>query len=173
MTRNLTTLLAVLAVAICAAAPAEAAKRFTIRGAGFGHGVGMSQYGALGYAEHGWDYKQILGHYYTDTAIGVLEAPRTVRVLLQSTRGAAQFKGANAAAGRKLSPRKTYSVRGRAGGQVQLLARAGGRSSPPPRRCAPPAPGRSRCSAPPASCARTAATAARSSSARARSAAST
>ena len=65
MTRNLSILLAVLAVAICAAAPAEAAKRFTIRGAGFGHGVGMSQYGALGYAEHGWTYKQILGHYYT------------------------------------------------------------------------------------------------------------
>ena len=43
MTRNLRTLPLVLAVLLCAAAPADAAKRFTIRGAGFGHGVGMSQ----------------------------------------------------------------------------------------------------------------------------------
>ena len=173
MTRNLSMLLAVLAVAICAAAPAEAAKRFTIRGAGFGHGVGMSQYGALGYAEHGWTYKQILGHYYTDTAISVLKAPRTVRVLIQSTRGAASFRGASAVAGRSLSPSKTYSVRGRAGGQVQLVTRRGRQVVTAPRRCASPGPGRSPCSAPPASCATTAATAARSSSGPARSAAST
>ena len=56
------------------AAPASAKSTFTIRGAGFGHGVGMSQYGAMGYASHGWDYKRILGHYYTDTGIGVLNA---------------------------------------------------------------------------------------------------
>ncbi|MET0817174.1 MAG: SpoIID/LytB domain-containing protein [Solirubrobacteraceae bacterium] len=142
MTRNLSILLALLAVAICAAAPAEAAKRFTIRGAGFGHGVGMSQYGALGYAEHGWTYTQILGHYYTDTAIGVLKAPRTVRVLIQSARGAASFRGASAAAGRKLSPAKTYSVRGRAGGQVQLVTRRGKPivTAPAPLRVTGPGP---------------------------------
>ena len=73
MTRNLRILPLVLAVLLGAAVPAEAAKRFTIRGAGFGHGVGMSQYGAMGYATHGWDYKQILGHYYTDTSLSVLD----------------------------------------------------------------------------------------------------
>lgn len=125
MTRNLRTLLLVLAVLLCAAAPAEAAKRFTIRGAGFGHGVGMSQYGAMGYAQHGWDYKQILGHYYTDTSIGVLDEPRTVRVLLQSVSGSASFTGASRAGGRRLEPTSTYYVRGRAGGQVQLLKRGG------------------------------------------------
>jgi stage II sporulation protein D len=125
MTRNLRTLPLVLAVLLCAAAPAEAAKRFTIRGAGFGHGVGMSQYGAMGYASHGWDYRQILGHYYTDTSIGVLDEPRTVRVLLQSVSGSASFSGASRAGGRKLNVRQTYSVRGRAGGQVQLLNRRG------------------------------------------------
>ncbi len=125
MTRNLRTLPLVLAVLLFAAAPADAAKRFTIRGAGFGHGVGMSQYGAMGYASHGWDYKRILGHYYTDTEIGVLDEPRTVRVLLQSVSGTASFTGASRASGRKLSPRATYSVRGRAGGQVQLLTRRG------------------------------------------------
>src|SRR5687767_3671502 len=44
--------------------PALAGKaRFTIRGAGFGHGVGMSQYGALGFARHAWTYDRILAHY--------------------------------------------------------------------------------------------------------------
>ena len=74
MTRNLSTI-ARSRLAVAArrrAAPADAAKRFTIRGAGFGHGVGMSQYGAMGYASHGWDYKRILAHYYTGTALGVL-----------------------------------------------------------------------------------------------------
>jgi len=32
--------------------------------AGYGHGVGMSQYGANALAEEGWDYRQILSHYY-------------------------------------------------------------------------------------------------------------
>jgi stage II sporulation protein D len=37
---------------------------FTFRGAGFGHGVGMCQTGAIGMASSGRDYKQILAHYY-------------------------------------------------------------------------------------------------------------
>lgn len=36
---------------------------------GFGHGVGMSQYGANGYAEHGYTYEEILKHYYTNVDI--------------------------------------------------------------------------------------------------------
>lgn len=38
---------------------------FVITGAGHGHGVGMSQYGAMGMAEAGYTYDQILLHYYT------------------------------------------------------------------------------------------------------------
>ena len=45
--------------------PAFAAKaRFTIRGAGFGHGVGFCQYGAGGLARTGKSYREILHHYY-------------------------------------------------------------------------------------------------------------
>ena len=125
-----------LAATLLVAAPASAAKhRFTIRGAGFGHGVGMSQYGAMGYASHGWDYKAILAHYYTGTRLGVLKEPRDVRVLLQSTSGSAAFSGASRAGGRTLSPAKTYYARGRAGGQVELRS-ARGRSLR--RRCARP-----------------------------------
>jgi stage II sporulation protein D len=74
----------------------------------------------MGYASNGWDYKAILGHYYTGTELGVLKAPRDVRVLLQSTSGSAAFSGASSAGGRTLSPAKTYYARGRAGGQVEL-----------------------------------------------------
>jgi SpoIID/LytB domain protein len=40
---------------------------FVIHGAGFGHGVGMCQMGAIGMANAGKSYKQILGHYYRGT----------------------------------------------------------------------------------------------------------
>lgn len=44
-------------------------------GAGFGHGIGMSQYGAKGMAEVGYSYPQILGHYYQGTAIASMPQP--------------------------------------------------------------------------------------------------
>ncbi|MDD4850317.1 MAG: SpoIID/LytB domain-containing protein [Gemmiger sp.] len=36
---------------------------------GYGHGCGMSQWGAVGYANNGWDYQSILTHYYTGTTL--------------------------------------------------------------------------------------------------------
>ena len=36
---------------------------------GFGHGVGMSQYGANGMAKEGYNYKEIFQHYYKETEI--------------------------------------------------------------------------------------------------------
>ena len=82
----LTTLL--LAVA---AAPANAASRLTVRGAGFGHGVGMSQYGAQGWATGAsgpaLTGEQIIQKYYTGTQI--TQMPTTgentgIRVLLST-----------------------------------------------------------------------------------------
>lgn len=60
------------------------ASQLLIDGAGDGHGVGMSQDGALGYAEHGWSYTAILGHYYTGTAIGQAPANTVIKVLVGS-----------------------------------------------------------------------------------------
>ena len=40
---------------------------------GYGHGVGMSQYGALGMAEEGYTYDEILSYYYTGTMIKKME----------------------------------------------------------------------------------------------------
>lgn len=51
--------------------PAEAPKQGTylFAGMGSGHGVGMSQSGARGMAERGFDYKEILEHYYTGISV--------------------------------------------------------------------------------------------------------
>src|SRR5947199_10694786 len=94
----LLTMLALLAVT-----PAALAARvnFTIRGAGFGHGIGLSQYGAYGYAVHGADYRQIVLHYYKDTHFGNVGG-RTIRVLLQSGGGEALITASLAAVGHKL-----------------------------------------------------------------------
>ncbi|WP_255298436.1 SpoIID/LytB domain-containing protein [Brevibacillus dissolubilis] len=44
-------------------------QKFILRGNGFGHGLGVSQYGARQMAEQGYDYKDILQHYYQDVTI--------------------------------------------------------------------------------------------------------
>jgi stage II sporulation protein D len=121
---RLATLLALLALAAPAAAPA-ATKRLYIRGAGFGHGVGMSQFGAYGFAKHGQDYKFILAHYYSGTELGKAPDGHDVRVLLQSTRGSASFTGATKAGDRALSPDRVYSVSRVGGGQVTLNSPTG------------------------------------------------
>ncbi|HTA05091.1 MAG TPA: SpoIID/LytB domain-containing protein [Solirubrobacteraceae bacterium] len=79
--RSLSILVATFAATLACASAASAAD-LVIAGGGYGHGVGMSQEGALGYAEHGFTYKQILAHYYTGTAIGTAPANTQVRVLI-------------------------------------------------------------------------------------------
>jgi len=65
----------------CFAAPAGSGPLLVFTGHGWGHGVGMSQYGAYGYAQHGWPAQQILSHYYPGTTVGKAPVSR-VRVLL-------------------------------------------------------------------------------------------
>jgi len=60
---------------------AQSSPAFFATGHGWGHGVGLAQYGAYGYALHGWSYDKIVAHYYPGTTFG--EAPvKRVRVLL-------------------------------------------------------------------------------------------
>jgi SpoIID/LytB domain protein len=59
---------------------AAAAGSFTFYGGGYGHGVGMSQYGALGMAQDGWTYQEILTQFYSDTAVGQYVFPPSIRV---------------------------------------------------------------------------------------------
>jgi len=83
-------LLGVTAAALAlGASSASAATTLVVSGKGWGHGVGMSQWGAYGYASHGWSWRRILAHYYPGTEVGV--APRSrVRVLL--ARGQVQVR---------------------------------------------------------------------------------
>jgi stage II sporulation protein D len=67
--------------ALFAAAVRQPTPVFVVSGHGWGHGVGLAQYGAYGYAKHGLGYRAILAHYYTGTTIGVAPVKR-VRVLL-------------------------------------------------------------------------------------------
>jgi stage II sporulation protein D len=65
----------------CYVAPAGSGALFVFTGHGWGHGVGMSQYGAFGYAQHGWTFPKILAHYYPGTKLGKTSTT-TIRVLL-------------------------------------------------------------------------------------------
>jgi stage II sporulation protein D len=66
-----------------AAAPGAktGAATYVVSGRGWGHGVGMSQWGAYGYARRGSTYDEILGHYYPGTEITPTPVGK-VRVLL-------------------------------------------------------------------------------------------
>ena len=90
-----------------------------VSGGGYGHGIGMSQYGAYGYALHGWTYQQILGHYYTGTAIGTTDPTQTVRVLLGS--GSAAFAGATQVGNKPVDPSITYNVIPLANGSLKVV----------------------------------------------------
>ncbi|HEV7847288.1 MAG TPA: SpoIID/LytB domain-containing protein [Thermoleophilaceae bacterium] len=116
--------LVLTALALFAAVPAtaDAAVRHVIRGAGFGHGIGMSQYGAYGYALEGAKYSGILGHYYKGTSLQ--SAPsRPVRVLLQPVDPYIRVRGATSVGGRALRPGTTYIAKRGGGGIVVTNSR--------------------------------------------------
>lgn len=61
---------------------------FHIEGSGWGHGVGMSQYGALGMANAGFTAEQITGYYYRGTAVQSAAMPSDISVFLGEFNGA-------------------------------------------------------------------------------------
>ena len=103
---------------------ARASVNWVVRGHGFGHGVGVSQYGAYGYALHGKDYRFILAYYYQGSAIGQIEGARIVRVLLSISPGDVGFSGASSACGLALDPARSYEAH-RDGARVKLRSSAG------------------------------------------------
>ena len=74
----------------------------TFYGRGFGHGVGMSQYGARGRALAGQLAPAILAHYYPKTTLGTRDTSTIVRVLLLN--------------GLAATPTKPLTIVGRVGG---------------------------------------------------------
>lgn len=78
----------VAALLVLASAPpaSAAAKRVKINGRGWGHGIGMSQYGAFGFAQHGWRGEKILRHYYTGAKVVERSAGSNIRVSMLTGR---------------------------------------------------------------------------------------
>jgi stage II sporulation protein D len=87
--RRTLVLVSVLVLAAGSAAPTRTdaqpvpagAATFLVTGHGWGHGVGLSQYGAYGYAQKGVLYENIVLHYFPGTELGAAPVSR-VRVLL-------------------------------------------------------------------------------------------
>jgi stage II sporulation protein D len=85
----LATVLALVATAGAGARPLATARAkavppasaFFVTGRGWGHGIGMSQWGAYGFAQRGATYDQIVTHYYRGTTLGAAPVAR-IRVLL-------------------------------------------------------------------------------------------
>ena len=110
---------------LLAAPPASRASEATlvnVNGRGWGHGIGMSQFGAAGYARHGWGYKAILRHYYRGVTFGRV-GDRAVRVLLAA--GQSRVRVTSAAAFKASDGTRTVTI---PGGVEAVLAWAGGYS---------------------------------------------
>lgn len=122
--RLLATLLALAAAMALVPATASAAVSWIVHGRGFGHGVGMSAYGAYGFAKHGKGYRFILGHYYRGTSIGAVQKAHVVRVLLGISPDDVEFSGAISACRTPLDPERTYEAH-RSGGSVRLRSSGG------------------------------------------------
>jgi stage II sporulation protein D len=111
----------VAALAALAWPGAASGAKWVVKGRGWGHGVGMSQYGALGLAQHGRGYRRILHHYYSHTRIGHAGS-QTIKVLLGSGSDAVRFTKARKACGKRLRRERRYRFE-RSGSDV-ILRRA-------------------------------------------------
>src|SRR6476659_730651 len=134
MIRRTLLVTAALGASLLGPGVASGATLYTLNGHGWGHGIGMSQYGALGYAQHGWTHQQILQHYFTGTTIGQLPSGTKERVLLISSRPSIHLSFTQAATAHdqegtsRSLPAGSYRVDpGVVAGQVRLWSTASGR----------------------------------------------
>ncbi len=81
MRRPLAALLVALTLVVLPAPPSTADDSFTFYGSGWGHGLGLSQWGAYGLAKEGWNRGQILTHFYSGTTVAKdNHPPGTLRI---------------------------------------------------------------------------------------------
>ncbi len=117
-------LLATALLTLSAPVAADAGTRWIVKGGGWGHGLGMSQYGAYGQALDGRGYRKILHHYYRSTDLST--ASGRVRVLLQASVGSSTFGGADRVGSHSIKPNHNYIVR-RSGGNIVVRTPRGKR----------------------------------------------
>ena len=77
----------VVVMTLSTGAVAQAVETFRFHGSGYGHGIGMSQWGAYGLAQKGWPHRRILTHFYSHTRVVASSTlPKKVRVGLTAGR---------------------------------------------------------------------------------------
>ena len=113
-------LLVLAPLVVPAAPPVDAQTVQVVRAAGFGHGVGLSQYGAYGFAQRGRSHEEILQHYYRGTEL-TKRRPRPTRVLIRRGYSTVTVRGAGRIGDRRARPNVTYTAR--IGGPGVLLFR--------------------------------------------------
>jgi stage II sporulation protein D len=121
---------------VLVAAPVAARRIVTFDGGGWGHGLGMSQYGAYGRALNGHSARSILEHYYSGAHVKRARMPRHVRVGLAQARTSIDLSPARgpsghgrvivkvARAGRRLAtgrPGDSFTVEPARGGGMRLF----------------------------------------------------
>jgi SpoIID/LytB domain protein len=83
--------IAVMLSAVFAAPVSAATGDFVIQGRGFGHGVGMSQWGAWQAAREGHNHDEILAFYYPDSSPATAPAGTTIKVRISKDPTAASY----------------------------------------------------------------------------------
>lgn len=117
-------LLATTLLSLAVPVTADGATRWLMKGGGWGHGLGLSQYGAYGQALEGRGYRKILHHYYRDTQLG--QAGGRVRVLLLASVSSSTFGGANKVGSQTVRPGRNYTVT-RSGSHIVVRSQRGKR----------------------------------------------
>lgn len=120
-----TALVAILTVALVAGVvPSLAAGTLRFRGSGWGHGIGLSQYGAFGLAKKGWGATKIVRHFYKGVNIAERQPPKSkFRVGLLQNRGSFTIAAEKGAYTMKVSGNVVHRVR--EGRRRKVLIRSG------------------------------------------------
>ncbi len=133
--RALVMVLAVPAAVLTGVAPSSPANAvvapppsFVIDGAGYGHGVGMSQYGAYAQAAAGRTAAQILATYYTGTALSAVTDSAEVRVQILGGVSSAKASSTSlsGASGGGFQVIGAATLAGKAGDSVTFVASSSG-----------------------------------------------
>lgn len=127
--RTIATVIALAVVAGLLVAPTSASAAypsFTFNGAGYGHGIGLSQYGAKGWAEHGKKGDWIATYYYPGSTIGSV-TPRTLLVNLDAD---ANYRNSSSTYNAGFT-RTVWRIRsGYVGGKIKITGTRTGESAP-------------------------------------------
>ncbi|OAB87773.1 hypothetical protein AWH69_06955 [Janibacter melonis] len=141
-TRTLPALLLAAALLVPLATPTSAAPpgrasagdaavvpaQWQLSGSGFGHGVGMSQYGARQLADDGWSARRILAHYYAGTTYDAVPDTQQVSVSLEQSVTQSRLVGrATASGGGALTLRAGSRAVSAPAGTTVVVTRSGSR----------------------------------------------